>query len=175
MRSGVGGGRHWKEPDEITKIAIGTFISALAPLTLAAISAGGHRVPLAWALPFHIINDLGFSNVFPVGLALYSRAAPKGLGGVMIAVYYLHLLIGNTVTGRIGALLDQVPTVQFWLIHVATIAARRRRTRVRESILRANAGTSLRSPGADVDQDSGVVAKTMAIPCSWWRMTRAAM
>ncbi len=116
-------GRHWTEPDELSKIAIGTFISALAPLTLAAISAGGHKVSLAWALPFHIINDLGFSNVFPVGLALYSRAAPKGLGGVMIAIYYLHLLIGNTLTGRIGALLDQVPTPQFWLIHVATIGA----------------------------------------------------
>jgi len=116
-------GRHWTEPDELTKIAIGTFISALAPLALAAISAGGHKVGLVWALPFHILNDLGFSNVFPVGLALYSRAAPKGLGGVMIAVYYLHLLIGNTITGRIGALLDQVPTVQFWMIHVATIGA----------------------------------------------------
>jgi POT family proton-dependent oligopeptide transporter len=114
-------GRHWREPDEITKIAIGTFISALAPLTLAAISAGGHRVPLAWAIPFHVINDLGFANVLPVGLALYSRAAPKGLGGVMIAVYYLHLLIGNTVTGRIGALLDKVPTPEFWMIHVATM------------------------------------------------------
>src|ERR1700749_1943493 len=116
-------GRHWKEPAEIPKNAIGTFISALAPLTLAAISAGGHKVGLAWALPFHILNDLGFSNVFPVGLALYSRAAPKGLGGVMIAIYYLHLLIGNTVTGRIGALLDQIPTPQFCLIHVATIGA----------------------------------------------------
>ncbi|HWA90905.1 MAG TPA: oligopeptide:H+ symporter [Rhizomicrobium sp.] len=113
--------RHWREPDEITKIAIGTFISALAPLTLAAISAGGHKVSLAWAIPFHVINDLGFSNVLPVGLALYSRAAPKGLGGVMIAVYYLHLLLGNTVTGRIGALLEQVPTPQFWMIHCAAM------------------------------------------------------
>jgi proton-dependent oligopeptide transporter, POT family len=115
-------GRHWREPDEITKMTIGTFISALAPLTLAAISAGGHRVPLAWAIPFHVLNDLGFANVLPVGLALYSRAAPKGLGGVMIAVYYLHLLIGNTVTGRIGALLDKVPTPEFWIIHSVTMA-----------------------------------------------------
>jgi POT family proton-dependent oligopeptide transporter len=91
-------------------------------LTLAAISAGGHKVSLAWAIPFHVINDLGFANVLPVGLALYSRAAPKGLGGVMIAIYYLHLLLGNTVTGRIGALLDQVPTPQFWIIHTVTMA-----------------------------------------------------
>ncbi|MBV9993378.1 MAG: MFS transporter [Alphaproteobacteria bacterium] len=115
-------GRHWREPDEITKMAIGTAISALAPLTLAAISAGGHKVSLAWAIPFHVINDLGFANVLPVGLALYSRAAPKGLGGFMIAIYYLHLLIGNSVTGRIGALLDKVPTPEFWVIHVGAMA-----------------------------------------------------
>ncbi len=114
--------RHWREPDEITKIAIGTAISALAPLTLAAISAGGHKVSLAWAIPFHVVNDLGFANVLPVGLALYSRAAPRGLGGVMIAIYYLHLLLGNMLTGRIGALLDTIPTPEFWLVHVATMA-----------------------------------------------------
>jgi len=119
-------GRHWREPDEITKIVIGTAISALAPLTLAAISAHvdatGRPVTLAWAIPFHVLNDLGFANVLPVGLALYSRAAPKGLGGVMIAVYYLHLLLGNMLTGRIGALLGTIPTPTFWLIHVATMA-----------------------------------------------------
>jgi len=119
-------GRRWREPDEITKIVIGTAISALAPLTLAAISAhvdaSGRPVTLAWAIPFHVLNDLGFANVLPVGLALYSRAAPKGLGGIMISIYYLHLWIGNQVTGRIGALLGTIPTPTFWLIHVATMA-----------------------------------------------------
>ena len=103
---------------------------------------------LAWALPFHIINDLGFSNVFPVGLALFSRAAPKGLGGVMIAVYYLHLLIGNTITGRIGALLDQIPTPQFWLIHVATIGASGVLLVVR-FLFGGHTRASLRSPACD--------------------------
>ncbi len=77
---------------------------------------------LAWAIPFHVINDLGFANVLPVGLALYSRAAPKGLGGVMISIYYLHLWLGNQVTGRIGALLGTIPTPTFWLVHVAAMA-----------------------------------------------------
>jgi len=117
--------RHWREPDEITKIVIGTAISACAPLWLAFasahVAATGHQVTLAWAIPFHVINDLGFANVLPVGLALYSRAAPKGFGGMMIAVYYLHLLIGNMVTGRIGALLGTIPDPKFWLIHVAAM------------------------------------------------------
>lgn len=114
-------GRRWKEPDEITKIVIGVAISALGPLVLAGCAmvadATHHPVPLFWALGFHILNDVGFANVLPVGLALYSRAAPKGLGGVMIAVYYVHLFMGNLLTGYLGGLLGTMPNSTFWLMH----------------------------------------------------------
>jgi POT family proton-dependent oligopeptide transporter len=119
-------GRRWKEPDEITKIVIGVAISALGPLVLAGCAAVAtathHPVPLYWALGFHILNDVGFANVLPVGLALYSRAAPKGLGGSMIAVYYVHLFIGNILTGYLGGLLGTMPDTTFWLMHVAIMA-----------------------------------------------------
>jgi POT family proton-dependent oligopeptide transporter len=116
-------GRRWQEPSEITKIVIGTAISACAPLWLAGISQivvqTGHPVPLWWCIGFHVINDTGFSMVLPVGLALYSRAAPKGLGGIMIAVYYIHLFIGNNLVGYLGGFLDKMSGVQFWLMHAA--------------------------------------------------------
>jgi POT family proton-dependent oligopeptide transporter len=116
-------GRRWSEPSEITKIVIGVAISTLGPLVLAGCALVAdtthHPVPLYWALGFHILNDIGFANVLPVGLALYSRAAPKGLGGVMIAVYYLHLFIGNLLTGYLGGLLGTMPNTTFWLLHVA--------------------------------------------------------
>lgn len=119
-------GRRWKEPDEITKMVIGVAISATGPLVLAgcaAVAASTHHpVPLYWALGFHILNDIGFANVLPVGLALYSRAAPKGLGGMMIAVYYVHLFIGNALTGYLGGLLGTMPDSSFWLLHVGLMA-----------------------------------------------------
>ncbi len=115
-------GKRWKEPAEITKIVIGVAISALGPLVLAGcavVADSTHqRVPLYWALGFHILNDIGFSNVLPVGLALYSRAAPKGLGGMMIAVYYIHLFMGNLLTGYLGGLLGTMPNATFWVMHV---------------------------------------------------------
>ena len=114
--------RHWAEPDEITKVTIGVGISALAPLTLAAASAvvasTGQPVSLAWALAFHILNDVGFSNVLPVALALYTRAAPKGLEGLMIAVYYLQLFLGNMLVGYVGSLYSTMSAARFWLLHV---------------------------------------------------------
>ena len=118
--------RRWKEPDEITKIVIGVAISALGPLVLAGCALVAdrthHPVPLYWALGFHILNDVGFANVLPVGLALYSRAAPKGMGGTMIAVYYIHLFMGNTLTGYLGGLLGTMPNSTFWLMHAVLMA-----------------------------------------------------
>ena len=119
-------GKRWKEPAEITKMVIGVAISATGPLVLAGcalvVDATHQRVPLFWALGFHIINDIGFANVLPVGLALYSRAAPKGLGGTMIAVYYIHLFIGNLLTGYLGGLFGTMPNTSFWLMHVVLMA-----------------------------------------------------
>lgn len=118
--------RRWSEPSEITKIVIGVAISALGPLVLAGCAwtadTTHHPVPLYWALGFHILNDIGFANVLPVGLALYSRAAPKGLGGVMIAVYYVHLFIGNALTGYLGGLLGTMANSTFWLLHAGLMA-----------------------------------------------------
>lgn len=118
--------KRWREPNELTKIIIGTIISACAPLVLAAaslqVAATGKPVSMVWAIAFHVVNDLGFSNVLPVGLALYSRAAPRGLGGVMIAIYYLHLFIGNTLIGKVGGWLGKMPDVQFWLLHTSLMA-----------------------------------------------------
>jgi POT family proton-dependent oligopeptide transporter len=113
-------GKRRKEPDEITKIVIGVAISALGPLVLtgcaAVATATHHPVPIYWALGFHILNDIGFAMVLPVGLALYSRAAPKGLGGIMIAVYYVHLFMGNMLVGYLGGLLGTMPDTEFWLL-----------------------------------------------------------
>ena len=115
-------GKHRQEPDEVTKIAIGVFVAALAPTVLALASVmvarTGHPVSLAWAVGFHIVNDLGFANMLPVGLALYSRAAPKGWEGVLMAIYLLQLFLGNLLTGYLGGLLGTMSDARFWFLHV---------------------------------------------------------
>jgi len=115
------------EPNEITKLTIGTFISALAPLALAIASwqaaATGAKVGLGWGIAFHVLNDIGFANVFPVGIALYSRASPRAVAGTMIGVYYLHLFACNMLVGRIGGFLEQMEAGRFWLMHAGLVAA----------------------------------------------------
>ncbi len=118
--------RRWREPDEITKLTIGTGIAALAPLVLAGLSpwaAAGHRIGLGWAVLFHSLNEIGIANVYPVGLALYSRCAPKALGSTIIAVFYLNLFASNMLVGRLGGLLESMSGAAFWTLHAGLIGA----------------------------------------------------
>lgn len=118
-------GTRWQEPDEITKVTIGTLISALAPLALALAAwqqaATGAKIGLGWALAFHILNDIGFANVFPVGIALYSRASPRAVAGLMIGVYYVHLFACNMLVGKLGGYLSTMEPGRFWLMHAALV------------------------------------------------------
>ncbi|MBT9444857.1 MAG: peptide MFS transporter [Hyphomonadaceae bacterium] len=118
--------KYAKEPDEIIKLAIGALIAACAPLILAAASANeaatGQKASLIWGLGFHIVNDIGFAMIFPVGLALFSRAAPRQVGGMFIGVYYLHLFICNLATGKIAGLVETMDGAAFWTMHAAIVA-----------------------------------------------------
>lgn len=120
--------RMWKtrfpEPDELGKIVIGCLLSAggVALLALGQMSAGpGHKVAFGWLLAFHLVNDIGFANVFPVGLALFARAAPRHIAGLVIGIYYLHLWAGNNLVGYLGTLYQSMAPTQFWLLHAGLV------------------------------------------------------
>jgi proton-dependent oligopeptide transporter, POT family len=118
-------GARWKEPGELTKMALGCFVSCFAFILLAIAAANaaatGTKVSLWVAVAVHSINSIGFANVFPVSLALYSRAAPRAIGATMIGIYYLFLFGANTLVGWIGGWLTQMPPLQFWGLHAAAI------------------------------------------------------
>jgi len=120
-------GKHRKEPDEVSKISIGICVAAVAPLILAAASAvvagTGQPVSLGWAVAFHVVNDLGFGNILPVMLALYSRCAPKGWESLMVAISYLTLALAVYMAGNLGGYLGTMPDTKFWLIHVGAMLA----------------------------------------------------
>ena len=118
-------GRFRKEPDEIWKMTIGAVIAAGAPGLLALASlqelATGQKASLAYGLGFHIINSVGFAMLFPIGLALYSRAAPRAISGVMIGVYYLHLFLCNSAVGYLGGLIEKMSAANFWFMHAGLV------------------------------------------------------
>lgn len=119
--------RKFREPAEITKMGIGSLVAVTGFLSLAAGAAiaaqTGGKVAIGWLITFHVMNSIGFANVFPVSLALYARAAPAVLSGTIIGIYYLHLFAANNLVGWIGGFLEKMPATQFWLMHASFCGA----------------------------------------------------
>jgi len=115
-----------REPDELTKMALGSLLAAGGPALLiiasSIIETTHEKVSFVWTVGYTLVNDFGFANILPVGLALYSRAAPRRLEGLMIGVYYLHLFIGNTFVGWLAGFLEVLPGRTFWGLHAAIVA-----------------------------------------------------
>jgi len=117
--------RRRREPDEIVKIALGAAIMALAPLLLAFgewSTPPDGRISLIWAVLFHIINEIGYAMIAPIGLALFSRAAPPRLAGLMVGLYFTNFFLSNIAVGRIGGLFESMRGADFWLMHAAIVA-----------------------------------------------------
>jgi len=116
--------KRYREPSEVVKITLGLGISACGALCLAGAAmaaAGGQKASIGWVLGFEVLNSIGFANVFPVGLAMYARAAPKSVSGTIMGVYYLHLFACNSLVGWLGGLLEKMSGTQFWLLHAALV------------------------------------------------------
>ncbi|MGZ5203572.1 MAG: peptide MFS transporter [Caldimonas sp.] len=115
-----------REPDELMKIGLGSLLAAGGPALIviaATLTETTHeKVSFAWTLGYTIVNDLGFANILPIGLALYSRVAPKRLEGLVIGVYYLHLFVGNTFVGWLAGFLETMPGRDFWALHAGLVA-----------------------------------------------------
>ncbi len=90
------------DPDEITKVAIGGCFAIGGTFVLVAASAWmaqGGRVSLWWAVLFEALDNLGFAMIYPIALALFSRAAPRSVQGLLLGCFFLHLTISNFLVG----------------------------------------------------------------------------
>ena len=118
--------RHWREPDELTKIIIGSAFSVGGMLCLfaaAATTGPGEKIGLFWPVMFHVVNSIGFAHMLPVSLALFAKLAPKAINATVIGLYYLAFFAGNSLVGWVGGWYETMPTTSFWLVHAGFAAA----------------------------------------------------
>jgi POT family proton-dependent oligopeptide transporter len=117
--------RRHREPDEITKMCIGSLFSVAGMLCLAAAGAVPPDRPIGLGLPllFHVLNSIGFAHILPVSLALFARLAPPAVGSTAIGFYYLAFFLGSALVGWAGGLMGDMGPVAFWLMHAGFAAA----------------------------------------------------
>jgi POT family proton-dependent oligopeptide transporter len=118
-------GTHRREPDEISKMIIGSVFTVAGGLCLfmaALTQPAGGKISLTWPMLFELFNSIGFAHVLPISLALFSKIAPKQITSTVLGLYYLSFFAANAVVGYVGGLYSSLPTTTFWLIHVASAA-----------------------------------------------------
>jgi len=116
-------GTRRREPDEITKIIIGsafTIVGGLCLFMAALTQPAGGKISLFWPMLFELFNSIGFAHTLPISLALFSKISPKQITSTVIGLYYFAFFIANAVVGYVGGLYSSLPTTTFWLIHVAS-------------------------------------------------------
>lgn len=117
--------RHWQEPDEISKIIIGSVFSVGGMLCLymaAATQVPGEKIGLFWPVAFHFINSIAFAHILPVSLALFARLAPKAINSTVLGLYFLAFFITNSMVGYVGGFYTSMSTTNFWLLHLGFAA-----------------------------------------------------
>jgi POT family proton-dependent oligopeptide transporter len=118
-------GTHHREPDEISKMIIGSLFSVAAGLCLfmgALTQPAGGKVSLFWPMMFELMNSIAFAHILPISLALFSKISPKQITATVIGLYYFSFFIANALVGWVGGFYSSLPTTTFWLIHVASAA-----------------------------------------------------
>lgn len=115
------------DADEITKVAIGSLFAVAAALILAlgalVAELTGQRLSLWWAVAFEAFNSVAFAMIYAIGMALFVRAGPARFSGLIVGIFYLHVVISNLLVGWLGGLLGQMPATHFWLLHAAFAAS----------------------------------------------------
>lgn len=111
-----------REPDDLLKLVYGCLLFGVATAWLAAgnvVFDAGERIPLLWALAFHLVSNFGWLYFVPTAIGLFARAAPAAVNALMIGVYSLSVFVGSMVSGRLGVLYERLEPQQFWLLHAA--------------------------------------------------------
>ncbi len=118
--------RRKQEPTPVIKMGIGCLLCALcyALLVLPGLSIdAGHKVGVLWLVVTMGVLTVGELYLSPVGLSLFSRAAPAKLASLMMGVNYLSNFAGNYLAGYLGSFWDSMPKAIFFGMLTAISAA----------------------------------------------------
>ncbi len=114
--------RHGGEPGELTKIATGAWMAAIANLILVAASFDGGGVSVLAPVAYDIVLGFAFIYYWPTVLALVSRAAPTSMKATLMGAIFLSLFVSNFIIGWLGRFYEPLGPTGFWTLH-AGIAA----------------------------------------------------
>jgi len=114
-----------REPSAVIKMAMGFVILSVSYLILAGAQflAGAGQVHWIWSIVYFAVFTVGELYFSPVGLSLYSKAAPAQVAALMMAVFLATSFPGNFLAGYLGKFYSTMSTTNFFLFIAAVALA----------------------------------------------------
>jgi POT family proton-dependent oligopeptide transporter len=114
--------RRGREPDELSKLAIGCALCSAGFLVLAAASAAGSPTHIAAPVLFFVLVDLSIPFIFVACAAFTARHAPQQVSALMMSLFLAGFAISNFTAGWLGGFYDQMSPRDFWFLHAGVAA-----------------------------------------------------
>jgi len=110
--------RRGREPGDVAKIGIGSALTGVSALVLAAGAAlaGTGAVAVWWPLIGFFGMGVAFLYYWPVLLALVSQAAPAKVNATLMGGAFLALFAGSVAMGWVGTFYDRMSPAAFWTL-----------------------------------------------------------
>lgn len=109
--------RKGQEPGSVAKIAIGTALTGVGALILAAGSltqTGAGTIGIGWAVAGYLTMGLAWMYYWPTMLSLVSRVAPPAVTATLVGGAFVSPFIAHSLAGMVGILFDRMSPANFW-------------------------------------------------------------
>lgn len=107
-----------KAPSTITKMALGSFVGAIALLVMyvAAMTVGTGKGSVLWLLGSTFLLTMAELYISPIGLSLVTKVSPTKIVSMMMGVWLLASFFGNYIAGYVGSYYEVISKEQFFLL-----------------------------------------------------------
>lgn len=113
-----------RQPATPRKMLLGCLLMAAASLLMVVPALSGDRASWLWLLAYYVVMTMGEVHLYPVGLSLFSKAAPPRLASLMMGLYFVpNFLGGGFLQGWLGTFWEKMDKAAFFAMIAAVAAA----------------------------------------------------
>jgi len=104
-----------REPSTTAKFSLGLLFVALGFAILIPV-ANGTGVSPWWLTLVYLLHTIGEMCLSPVGLSAMTKLAPARIAGVIMAVFFLSISVGDYIGGRLASVYESFPLPELFAI-----------------------------------------------------------
>ena len=112
-----------RQPGTARKMFTGCVLMAAANLLMVLPALMGGQTSWLWLAGYYVIMTMGEIHLYPVGLSLFSKAAPVRMASLMMGFYFVPNFVGGGfLQGWLGTFWEKMDKAVFFVM-IAGVAA----------------------------------------------------